>query len=121
MNLFSHTHVIKMAVGLCGLVTSAMYVIGVVMTMEVMVCSLPFFLMLELDRLYFIGFPEGIASTIYLVLTFYLALSVKWYCFVLGSMKIVVHNLDLFGLILRVSLMLSLLPPKSSNILCITI
>jgi len=41
-----------MAVGLCGLVTSAMYVIGDVMTMEVMVCSLLFIIMLELDSLY---------------------------------------------------------------------
>jgi len=50
--LFSHTHVIQLAVGLYGLVTSAMYVIGDVMTMEVMVCSLLFIIMLELDSLY---------------------------------------------------------------------
>ena len=42
-----------MAAGLCGLVTSAMYVTGVVMTMEVMVSPLPLLLVQKLDSLYY--------------------------------------------------------------------
>lgn len=45
--LFYPTLTVEMAAGLCGLVTSAMYDIGVGMTMEVMVYSLPLLLMLE--------------------------------------------------------------------------
>ena len=83
--------------GFYGPVTFAMCVIGAEMMMEVMVSSLQFYLFIELYA-YFSSFRN---FPFFLVLVI-----VQLYYFVLGSMRIVAHNQDMCGLMLRVSSML---------------